>query len=362
MILKKEKIVFGSMLFLGILLYFFTENSYAPLFLIGICTYGIVAYIASRISGKKIDVCLSGERQCEKGKQIEVVLHTKNNSRIPIWNMEILLSVKNKLTGEQLEVKKEISLFMLQGKQIHFYLEAQFCGCIEISVEKITNSDPFGIFHKERNIHVKNQYYVFPKLLETDFTIEQLNQYNMESYKYSPLKSGDDTSETFGIREYKEGDSLKSIHWKLTGKMEDIIVREAGLPIENSVMILLDKREQEGISADQKDKLTEIFLSLSNTIIKNGIHHAIGWYNYEREKFEQYRIQSTEDIYMIIAELLSSPYCKDEISTVDRFIESDTGKEYGNYLYVTESDVAETETEKLMTYGNVEIYRTKAFN
>lgn len=360
--LKKEKIVFGSMFFLGILLYFFTETSYASIFLIGICIYGIVAYIASRISGKQIEIYFSGEKQCEKGKQIEVVLHTKNNSKIPIWNVEIFLSVKNKLTGEQVEVKKELSLFMLQSKQVCFYLEAQFCGCIEISVERIRILDPLGIFVKDRNVYIETQYYVFPKLLETDFTIEQLDQYNMESYKYSPLKSGDDTSETFGIREYKEGDSLKAIHWKLTGKMEDIIVREAGLPIENSVMILLDKREQEGISANQKDKLTEIFLSLSNTIMKNGIHHAIGWYNYEREKFEQYRIQSTEDIYMIIAELLSSPYCKDEISTVDRFIGSDAGKEYSNYLYVTESDVAEREAEKLMTYGNVEIYRTKAFN
>ncbi|WP_461812344.1 DUF58 domain-containing protein [Faecalimonas sp.] len=360
--MKKEKIVFGSMCFLGILLYFFTESSYASIFLIGICIYGIVAYITSRISGKQIEVSFSGEKQCEKGKQIEIVLHTKNNSKIPIWNMEIVLSVKNKLTGEQLEVKKEFSLFILQEKQDSFYLESQFCGCIEISIERIRISDLFGVFIKERTIHMENQYYVFPKLLETDFTIEQLNQYNMESYKYSPLKSGDDTSETFGIREYKEGDRLKAIHWKLTGKMENLIVREAGLPIENSVMILLDKRECEEISADQKDKLTEIFLSLSNTIMKNGIHHAIGWYNYEREKFEQYRIQSTEDIYMIIAELLSSPYCKDEISTVDRFIESDTGKEYSNYLYVTESNVAERETEKLMTYGNVEIYRAKAFN
>lgn len=121
-------------------------------------------------------------------------------------------------------------------------------------------------------------------------------------------------------------------------------------------------KEREEISADKKDKLTEMFLSLSNTIIKNGIQHSIGWYNYELEKFEQYRIQSTEDIYVIIGELLSCPHCKDEISTVDRFIESDAWKEYSNYLYVTESDTAERETEKLMNYGNVEIYRTREFS
>lgn len=362
MVLKKEKIVFGLLFLAGTVLYFFTEISYAPLFLTGICVYGIVGFIVSAISGKKTDLHFDGEKQCEKGSQLEVTLHMKNNSKIPIWNGEILLRVKNKLTGEQTEVKKTMSLLPLQSKKAHFYLEAHFCGCIEVTVEKMKISDPFGIFTKERNFHMENRYYVFPKLMEVDFTSEQLNQYDMESYKYSALKSGEDTSETFGIREYKEGDSLKAIHWKLTGKMGNLIVREAGLPVENSVMILLDKREREEISADKKDKLTEMFLSLSNTIIKNGIQHSIGWYNYEIEKFEQYRIQSTEDIYVIIGELLSNPHCKDEISTVDRFIESDAGKEYSNYLYVTESDTAERETEKLMNYGNVEIYRTREFS
>ena len=37
---------------------------------------------------------------------------------------------------------------------------------------------------------------------------------------------GNDTAEVSELREYQEGDELKAIHWKLTSKMDRLIVRE----------------------------------------------------------------------------------------------------------------------------------------
>lgn len=48
---------------------------------------------------------------------------------------------------------------------------------------------------------------------------------------YDGKKSGTDVSEVFGLREYREGDTLQSIHWKLSGKMHQLIVREFGRPV-----------------------------------------------------------------------------------------------------------------------------------
>ena len=38
----------------------------------------------------------------------------------------------------------------------------------------------------------------------------------IESDSYSTIKGGDDPSEVFAIREYREGDRLQRIHWKLS--------------------------------------------------------------------------------------------------------------------------------------------------
>lgn len=37
---------------------------------------------------------------------------------------------------------------------------------------------------------------------------------------------GDDPGETYDIREYRSGDSIRQIHWKLSGKLDDIMIRE----------------------------------------------------------------------------------------------------------------------------------------
>lgn len=107
--------------------------------------------------------------------------------------------------------------------------------------------------------------------------------------------------------------------------------------------------------------MTELFFSLSQTVVKHGIPHSVGWYNHERERFEVYQVRSEDDIYQAVFDLLCSPYCEDRVTTVERFLESGEDKNYAMYLYVTESDMAEKETERLREDGNVEIYRTKDF-
>lgn len=40
-------------------------------------------------------------------------------------------------------------------------------------------------------------------------------------------RKGTDASEMFDIRSYVPGDDIRSIHWKLSGKTDELIVRQA---------------------------------------------------------------------------------------------------------------------------------------
>lgn len=51
----------------------------------------------------------------------------------------------------------------------------------------------------------------------------------LDSDEYSMRHPGDDPSETFALREYVPGDRVRSIHWKLTEKTGEVIVRQLGL-------------------------------------------------------------------------------------------------------------------------------------
>ena len=62
----------------------------------------------------------------------------------------------------------------------------------------------------------------------------------MESFRYSGARPGDDPGETFDIREYQEGDSIRQIHWKLTGKLDKMMIRQRSFPVDDTVLILAE--------------------------------------------------------------------------------------------------------------------------
>lgn len=46
----------------------------------------------------------------------------------------------------------------------------------------------------------------------------------------SPDRRGSDLTEPFRLREYAPGDSLRQIHWKLSSKLDRLVIREPGMP------------------------------------------------------------------------------------------------------------------------------------
>ena len=56
---------------------------------------------------------------------------------------------------------------------------------------------------------------------------------------------GMDSQEIFDTRYYRQGDLLKNIHWKLSAKADDLLVKEFSMPADQSVEIYLDMGELE---------------------------------------------------------------------------------------------------------------------
>lgn len=62
----------------------------------------------------------------------------------------------------------------------------------------------------------------------------------LDAEEYSMSKAGFDPSETFAVREYRAGDHIHQIHWKLSEKLDGLIVRDYGLPVQNTILLLLE--------------------------------------------------------------------------------------------------------------------------
>ena len=73
---------------------------------------------------------------------------------------------------------------------------------------------------------------------------ERVRRYFGEAESYDDFQPGTDVSQIFDVREYRPGDRLQRILWKLSAKSDGLLVREDSQPLACAVVFLLDMLPQ----------------------------------------------------------------------------------------------------------------------
>lgn len=356
---SKKRLVFWIVgLLVASLVYIFGDGFYTflplAIYLItSICSLGILF-----LSGRKLRFSLGGTSQCEKGQNGEIVIKMTNDSWIPsIWTQGYM-TLYNVATGEVLE---EFQSFDIPGKKSYSLpipFKTKYSGAVRTSINNLKLLGLLGVFYKEVSLQEEATTYILPTIKGVSLTNDDITGYDMESFKYSQYKKGDDPSEVFGIREYRQEDSSKLIHWKLSSKGQDIMVRELGFPIENNILVLLDKSMMED-DYDTLDSAIELFVSISDRILKSSIAHDIGWYDHEKSKFYVKTVSERGQLWIESIGVLNCPNVKDGKSLVSGFLESEYDKNYSNFLVVT---TGLKDIERLLEYGAVKEFSPRQKN
>ena len=135
-------------------------------------------------------------------------------------------------------------------------------------------------------------------------------EFQAESDDYSGEKKGDDPSEIYQVREYRVMDPLKDIHWKLSAKEDELMVKEKGFPLGCTVLIWFDIRESMTTS-ESFSAVAERAASLSVTLAEEKCIHMAAWYEEENERIVKYRVRDEEEAYNMVWHLLDLVPCRD---------------------------------------------------
>ena len=107
------------------------------------------------------------------------------------------------------------------------------CGCIEADARYCKVYDMLGIFFIPIKINFHLRCNVMPKPKKPD-KLDKNDIFSVVGYK---PKSGGGYSESYDLRAYQSGDSLKNIHWKLSSKLDEVIIKEPAQPIYRQLII-----------------------------------------------------------------------------------------------------------------------------
>jgi uncharacterized protein (DUF58 family) len=102
---------------------------------------------------------------------------------------------------------------------------------------------------------------------------------------------GDDPSELYDIREYRTGDLLSRIHWKLSHKTGRLMVKELGRVVCGDVLVMFDLNGRDS----EADALLSALASISASLSQEGVAHDIEWYSARADHINKSHVESEED-------------------------------------------------------------------
>lgn len=215
------------------------------------------------------------------------------------------LNIKNRLTLE--ETTEEYILNIWKHKN-HISIDSEFCGKVTLKITEIRFYDLFHLTYKTVKTDQSFDIIFMTNICEGKDEI--YNKYENSDIQYSLYKSGNDISEVFEFSEYKNGDDIRLINWKLSEKYDRLIIKRGSMPEKNDTLIMMKnvfKEKAENIELVMND-LAETIISASSELAERNIPHRIGFYSCDDGEVVFCYVDSIESLIYATSKILSSGY------------------------------------------------------
>ena len=258
--------------------------------LLPLLSWGIVWFARKRVSLRMEAVSVT-----EKGKAVLLTVCC-GRGYLPCGSVSVCLTVENSVTGERVQKK----LFLQKEQAVE--LKSDFCGCLRCSMEKVRLWDLSGLLPVPLSCGAVKRVLVMPHTFPVEVRMESAPALREDCQEYAQDRKGQDRTETYQLRDYVPGDSLSQIHWKLSSKRGHPVVREAACPVDQSLLLFVD-RTWDNASPAQADAIMEAAVSVAQALTEQGIPFRLSW---NEETIQTRTVNVTEELPEAVASLLKS--------------------------------------------------------
>lgn len=191
----------------------------------------------------------------ERAREYTLKYRLKNKMPFPLTRVDILFDDLKKPQAFTVGAANSAILTRKDTKK--------HCGCYTTRISRICLYDCFGVFR----FKIKNPGVVkvvaLPRLFDVDAKeyIDSMLEAEAELDKNAP--KGSEVSE---IREYRDGDSLKNIHHKLSSRMSRLMVKEYVADDGNDDGFLF--LETDNADPDMRDRMLELMYNMMYMRVK----------------------------------------------------------------------------------------------
>lgn len=246
---------------------------------------------------KQLQMKLDVPGKLPLGSDEQISLKVSSPLPLPPYKSKILIT--KPLTGEQWKLKSGAKL------------PADHCGKLYAELYKPGVYDYLGIFGRKIKDVDSQTILILPEPVEVNIPAD-LYKHLQPRWRRKP---GGGFAENHEIRQYQPGDNLNQIHWKLSAKVGELMLREPMMPERGLMLVTMDLN---GTPSELDNKLGQL-LWLGNWLLAQEVPFEIRVLT--ANGIESWAIGSEENMERCITTLLDTPFAR-EGSLMDVFFKA----------------------------------------
>ncbi len=258
-----------------------------------------------------------------KGNELIFCVRVQSEGVLLPFDTKLKYVVSNAFTGEREEYTQKVFVYPKKGATLDYRISLEKCGMLEGRVEQFVIYDFFHILKFYSSNKKDGQAISFPRYNPTDY--EELFDMVEDFPKEDESKNmGNDYNLDCEVREYIEGDSLKNIHWKLTAKKDNLMIRERLSTGRQRMNVILQFGEQ----TEENDALMDSLRWILEEMILKEYPIQLFWKNSVAGNVKSECIAEIGEMERVIYDILSMRAFDERKSVLNHFLAENKGAPY----------------------------------
>ena len=242
------------------------------------------------------------------------LLEYVNNSRFPLFSCDVYFNADNRFYPNELTHKLSIPLTQKKNS-FSIPVESYDIGLISVHITKIVFHDYLSLFKKEVDITFDASVPVLPKERNIGDFPPAVPKDGPDEFTESD-NIGNISSEVKEIREYRPGDRLQRIHWKLSAKLDDLFVKE--MAHTSSLAIILVPE----LSRSKIHDTAQTLLSCIKVMYEKKERFEVCIYNDKATDYSFFTVTNEEEMIEAMVNFYCQPLYDGEENALDTYINS----------------------------------------
>lgn len=203
----------------------------------------IALYVCARVLSHYVDKAMHPPvHEAAREQEIPLEVRLENRCGFPVSEVRAELKCRDVFSGGMQRLRGTAMLDGRDETTLRFVVRAQHYGLLTVWPEKICIGDPLGINFAE-SLFPKQlwEIAVLPELVEIQEQqmVPDAAKQALEAGETASVM-GDDPSSAYELRAYQTGEPLRNVHWKMTAKTDEMMVKEFGKETEPMALVFLD--------------------------------------------------------------------------------------------------------------------------